>query len=146
MNGISDAKSLMYGNYLSLSLSRCEGSLDHEKTVNSRAPRRLPKFGSARRYSPWDRQSVSGMIADSDHHAQNSLSRDSRHSRPLGGRRPSPRQFRLPLTIRFLRYPRVWWLRDAKWLDLILRCNKASRCLHGQRIKMTISGGTTCAL
>jgi hypothetical protein len=30
------------------------------------------------------------MIADPERHARNSLFRDLRHSRPLGGRQPSP--------------------------------------------------------
>jgi hypothetical protein len=74
MNGISDAKSLRYDNYLSL--SRCEGSLDNGKTANGKlfglldGPRNLA--------APNDMHHgignpLSGMIADPDRHARNSL-------------------------------------------------------------------------
>jgi hypothetical protein len=99
MNGISDAKSLTYGNYLSLD------ARGHSTTKNGNFSWRLG--GSQDLALPNGITNAIGnplsrMIADSDHlTSQNSPFRDVRHSRPLGGRRPSPRQIRLPLTIRF---------------------------------------------
>jgi hypothetical protein len=84
------------------------GARGHSTTKRKfpKAPRRLSNLGSAERYHKWDRKS--SLLDDRGFrspHSQKSPSRDVRHSRPLGGRRPSPRKIRLPLTIRFLRYP-----------------------------------------
>jgi hypothetical protein len=72
MNGISDAKSLMNDNYLSL--SRCEGSLD-----NGKNGKLFGLLGGPRNLAaPNDMHHgignpLSGMIADPDRHERNSL-------------------------------------------------------------------------